>query len=321
MPTEALRRGDLVEVRSPAEILATLDERGSVGGLPFMPEMVSSCGQRFHVVRRAEKLCDTVNYLGSRRLHDAVILDGGRCSGDAHDGCQAECVLYWKEVWLREVEPADAPRPVSAGEAAPLLARITPRTRPGDVYFCQLTELQRASERLAYFDPRPFVRELATSNVSLGEFVTVTARAVVDETKNKLGMYPHVHFPGSRAKGVTDPPLDLQPGELVRVKSLPEVLKTLGPDGKNRGLWFDREMAVYCGQTLRVRRRVSRFIDDRTSRMTALKTDAVTLEGGVCQGNLSLGRWFCPRAIYSYWREAWLERVEETPGFDGGKKA
>jgi hypothetical protein len=40
------------------------------------------------------------------------------------------------------------------------------------------------------------------------------------------------------------------------------------------------------------------------------KAGCVTLEGVVCSGQRSLRRWFCPRQIYSYWRECWLRRVE-----------
>jgi hypothetical protein len=250
MTTEALRRGDLVEVLGPSEILATLDERGALGGLPFMPEMVPSCGRRFRVVRRAEKLCDTVTYLGSRKMHDAVILDDGRCSGDGHDGCQAECIFYWKEAWLRRVEPGGAPGPAAGGaDGKALLARVAPHVRyeattDGKVeqrYFCQVTELLRATERLAYWDPRPMLRELTSGNVPLGPFLKVAARAAVTETRNKLGLYPKVHVPGTRTTPMKDPPLNLQPGEFVRVKSLPGIAATLGPDGRNRGLWFDKE--------------------------------------------------------------------------------
>ena len=41
--------GDLVEVRSADEIIATLDERGELENLPFMPEMLKFCGQRLTV--------------------------------------------------------------------------------------------------------------------------------------------------------------------------------------------------------------------------------------------------------------------------------
>jgi hypothetical protein len=101
----------------------------------------------------------------------------------------------------------------------------------------------------------------------------------------------------------------LQPGDLVQVKSRDEIAATLNEHGFNRGLSFDTEMLPYCGGTFRVRQRVQHFIDDRTRQMVQLKTDCVTLEGVVCSGERSVTRWFCPRNIYPYWREAWLRRV------------
>jgi hypothetical protein len=60
-----------------------------------------------------------------------------------------------------------------------------------------------------------------------------------------------------------------------------------------------------------VKKRVTRFIDDRSGgKMISLKTDCLTLEGVVCSGELSVLRWFCPREIQSFWREAWLRRVD-----------
>src|SRR5262245_45039589 len=44
-------------VSSEAEILATLDERGAIDGLPFMPEMLAYCGKRLRVELRADKTC------------------------------------------------------------------------------------------------------------------------------------------------------------------------------------------------------------------------------------------------------------------------
>ena len=42
-----LRPGDVVEVRSAAEILATLDRDGALEKMPFMPEMVTHIGHRY----------------------------------------------------------------------------------------------------------------------------------------------------------------------------------------------------------------------------------------------------------------------------------
>ena len=40
--------------------MATLDERGELENLPFMPEMLKFCGQRLTVDKVAHKLCDTM---------------------------------------------------------------------------------------------------------------------------------------------------------------------------------------------------------------------------------------------------------------------
>ncbi len=65
---QRLRAGELVEVRSKAEILMTLDQHGRLDGLPFMPEMFRYCGQRFRVYKRAHKTCDFVTHTGIRKL-------------------------------------------------------------------------------------------------------------------------------------------------------------------------------------------------------------------------------------------------------------
>jgi hypothetical protein len=59
-----------------------------------------------------------------------------------------------------------------------------------------------------------------------------------------------------------------------------------------------------------VRQRIGRFIDERSGKMTVLKNEAITLDGVVCSGDRSICRWLCPREVYPYWREAWLERVQ-----------
>src|SRR5579863_2334289 len=96
-----LRKGDIVTVRMPEEILATLDERGELEGLPFMPEMVAMCGQTFQVLARAERICDTISGSGgTRSMADTVFLDDLRCDGAGHAGCANGCRIYWKESWL-----------------------------------------------------------------------------------------------------------------------------------------------------------------------------------------------------------------------------
>ena len=103
-PTTKLYHGDLVEVKAPQEILQTLDADGAMDHLPFMPEMMQLCGRRFRVSRRVFPVCVTASSPRTFRGDDIVTLDGVRCSGAAHDGCQKACVIFWREAWLRKVE-------------------------------------------------------------------------------------------------------------------------------------------------------------------------------------------------------------------------
>src|SRR5437867_2933228 len=98
------RAGDLVDVRSKEEILATLDHRGCLDGMPFMPEMLQYCGRRFRVGAVAHKTCETAQKtFKARRLQPTVHIAGLRCDGSAHDGCQADCNLFWRDAWLKAV--------------------------------------------------------------------------------------------------------------------------------------------------------------------------------------------------------------------------
>ena len=315
-----LRRGDVVEVKRPDEILATLDDRGSLDGLPFMPEMIGACGRRFTVERRTERLCDTVTYTGTRRMADGVLLEDLRCDGSAHGGCQAECRILWKEAWVSKVDPGQpAPPPVTPAEADALRRRIAARTQIGggsdgaaQRWRCQATELPRCTSHVPLWSPLGYARELTSGNVRFGRFARVMSRAVVKEPMRKFGLLDEVHFRGTAKKGEVFPALDLQPGEWVRVKSPEEIVRTLNAEGRNRGLWFDREMVSFCGGTYRVRQRVRRFVNERDGSMVELSNDAITLDGVVCSGDHSLRRWFCARELYPFWRECWLTRVESA---------
>jgi len=93
------------------------------------------------------------------------------------------------------------------------------------------------------------------------------------------------------------------------VKSKEEVVKTLDARGWNRGMEFSREMLQHCGKEYTVLRRVDRIIRDQSAKMVRL-SDTVLLEGLTYR---DLVRLATPRGEYMYWRECWLERVEETP--------
>jgi hypothetical protein len=74
-------------------------------------------------------------------------------------------------------------------------------------------------------------------------------------------------------------------------------------------MYWDAEMVPYCGGTYRVLKRVTTILDERTGKMQEMKNPCIMLDSVICEGRYSNCRMFCPRAIYSYWREIWLERV------------
>jgi hypothetical protein len=97
------------------------------------------------------------------------------------------------------------------------------------------------------------------------------------------------------------------------VKSHEQILATLDTASKNRGLLFDAELVPYCGKVFRVRTKIERFVDEKTGVMRMMKTPAFILDGVWCRSQYSNKKMFCPRSIYSWWREIWLERVDEAP--------
>lgn len=315
--TRPLRPGDVVVVKSAAEILATLDDQASLDRLPFMPEMAQYAGKRFTVSRRVDKICDTIAYTGSRRMNSTVYLEDLRCDGSGHAGCQGGCKLYWKDAWLSRVTNDAEPQTATEGDrVADLehLAATGARTIrefsgvPTEVWRCQATEAIRATERLSGFDVRQYWRELTNGNYDPFKFLRVMARAVVVQVASRLGLVNNLPIRGS-ATPSDPPPLGLKPGDLVEVRSPSEIAETLNEEGLSRGLSFDREMLSFCGKQFRVKDRVERLVDDKTGRLLKINRDCIILEGGVCSGENSISCWFCPRQIYAYHREAWLRLV------------
>ncbi len=343
-----LRVGDWVEVKSKEEILRTLDKEGQLQSMPFMPQMFQYCGHRFKVYKRAHKTCDTVNPVRGMRVPNTVHLDL-RCDGQAYGGCQAACLLFWKTAWLKPVSAAGKPIILSS-QAEPLRADLPitsasctevdvwaaryaegEEAADGPRYRCQATQLPSFSTFLPWWDLRQYIEDYTSGNATLIELFRGTVfagyasiikagiglgaplRWLYDRVQGLWGGMPYPCKTGSIPIGVATPigTLDLQPGEIIKVKYYDEILATLNTENKNRGLSFDAEMVPYCGGTYRVRTRLNKFIDEKTGKLLSLKNAAFILEGATCQSRYSRCRMFCPRSIYSWWREIWLDRLPE----------
>lgn len=308
-PGARLFPGDLVEVRTPREILQTLDAGGTLGQLPFMPEMVEFCGKRFRVSKRAVKVCSS----GSRstvrsfRTDDVVLLDGLRCSGAAHDGCQKACMIFWREAWLRRIGE-DSPRPrVDPDSSGELRARLRTSTGPR-TYFCQASELLKATEDLT----RRQRLEKCLDEIRAGNCTPLQmARRI------SIWLFWRIRrlFLGVYARGAnrTTPmeSLNLRPGEWVEIKPMESIIATLNEKAHNRGLFFSPDMRLECGRQRRVERRLEKIIVDGTGEMRQLR-NTVYLEGSRC-GCAHVAFGGCSRCEFTYWREIWLRRAQGPP--------
>jgi hypothetical protein len=160
--------------------------------------------------------------------------------------------------------------------------------------------------------------------VSFGDYVKYGVRGAIIATQRTVLSKPVRDFfkrllqPRKRRDAETTEPvtaqalkLNLQAGELVRVKPAEYILSTLDENGKHLGLTFDPDMALRAGQTFRVSRRVDKLIDEKSGRMLRIKKDSIVLDGVSCMGTHHCNRLFCPRGALQFWREEWLERVTE----------
>jgi hypothetical protein len=135
-----------------------------------------------------------------------------------------------------------------------------------------------------------------------------------DSFQKLTGGTPYPERRGKIPKGTKTPSrrLDLQAGEMVRVRSLPEILETVDEALRNRGMGWHAEMVRLTGRTFRVAARIEKIVNEKTGKMIHLKNDVVILEDGVCLAQyINNCRRFCPRRVFHYFREIWLERVPE----------
>jgi hypothetical protein len=214
---------------------------------------------------------------------------------------------------------------------------ITNQDADGEpVYSCQATTLPQFTTPLAWWDVRQYWEDFASGNATVGRIVSGCVYSTLyhlSEAGIGLGrlirwLYDRVQklrdatpFPRRRGTIPIDQKtptghLDLQPGEIVRIKSYREILATLNTENRNRGLYFDAEMVPFCGGSFRVVQRVTKIVDEKTGVMSRMKHDCIMLEGVNCTACYSDRRMFCPRSIPIYWREIWLERVTQPTNTD-----
>ncbi|MEM3765624.1 MAG: hypothetical protein QXU46_01200 [Candidatus Bathyarchaeia archaeon] len=296
-----LRPGDIVEVRGENEIGKTLDENNCLDGLPFMPEMRKYCGGRFEVLNCVNRMF--VEGVGNRTVKNVVNLKGVICTGEFHEGCKRSCVLLWKTAWIKKVQGEPSKESVNVLNYS---VPVYQGNMQSDADSCQLMSLERATSPLP-ISFEDFVRQYVCQKFQSFELVNKICSFFLwlnFKVQRFLGRKKYATLRGKlhRTPSVS---LNLQPGEIVEVKSKDEILATLDFRGRNRGLHFTAEMLKYCGRRYRVLKRVDKMIVEKTGKLREIP-NTVILEGVTCDGS---DHGNCPRNCYCLWREIWLKRV------------
>jgi hypothetical protein len=298
-----LRPGELARVKTYEEISACLAENGTLGGLPFQPEMRKYCGRSFRVLRPVKKLLIENIDRGLRGITDAVILDNVTCDGGAHDWCSRTCFVLWKEAWLTRVAPhrREIPEPENSNAVE---TDIHFDVRRSSAKPCQSIALPNATFPLSAWSIMPYVWDLTDSTLPIPRRLVLMAVALA---RRIWGMFssrlprksgnPHGKTPTAD--------YDLRPGDIVEVKSLEEIGATLDFFGKNRGLPFIKEMKKFCGRRLRVLKCASQIVIEGTGEVQHLQKTVILREGN-CNGSANYS---CQRNCYLLWRNVWLKKL------------
>ena len=304
--------GDTVEVKTWAEIQATLDHQGCLEQMPFMPEMLAMCGRRMRVFRCMHRLFDYRRTRRMRHMDGAVLLVGAVCNGTYHGGCEAQCHTIWKAAWLRRVDRDDLAMHIPA-ETQPLGATpdfaALPTRVDANRYACQLTQLHAASREIERRSAVDFLRPLVSGNVAPTAFAVGWLTDLFNDLQQWRGGdgFPAIEAGGPPIPDAAAVATELRVGDCVVVRSPAEIGASLNDQLMLRGLWFEPDMLKHCGTRCCVQAEVRQLIDIVTGEMRVMKTPAYILRGVHFSGERQL---FNAQYEPLFWRAAWLQRDE-----------
>ena len=298
-----LRPGDYVEVRSFEEIASTLEDNGTLAGLPFQPEMQKYCGGTFGVIRPVKKLIIENTKTGPRGIRNTVILDSVNCDGQFHHGCTRYCYFLWKEAWLKKLRHHNhlADPPIDFNRTRLPSPHQTPRP---SLCHCQSMAMLKATYPMPIWNLKQYIWDISDNTLPLLERIILLAVSLTRHIKNLLGL----RLPNRLSSHLDKTPsvnFRLEPGEWVEIKSLNEIRATLDCSGKNRGLGFTKEMKKFCGQKFSMLKPIDKIIVEGTGETRRL-FHTVILNGANCDGQPHFG---CNRHCYLMWRKIWLKKV------------
>ena len=235
-----------------------------------------------------------------------------------HGGCQAACLLFWKEAWLERVESEDERRrPARARRrAGPAAARpcspattVAARSNGAAVYRCQATEIPSASSPLRLRELDQYAGDVR--NWGLGKIV----RGLVIEVFNLWQRFSRRQLPrrpADRRRASVPVPQRHAAGEegqdaVGEARPAPRRPRPGQEQGGDRGHPRSRANTTAASASTprwsatAVGRPASAAASTASStstrgEMIEINSDCIILEGVVCTSDYHR---FCPRGIYS----------------------
>jgi hypothetical protein len=102
-PAVPFKTGELVRVRSRAEINSTLDPFKESKGCAFLPEMYQYCDTEQRVLKSMQRFMDERDYR-VKKVRGVILLENIICTGTPTFGaCDRCCFLFWREEWLEKI--------------------------------------------------------------------------------------------------------------------------------------------------------------------------------------------------------------------------
>ena len=150
-----------------------------------------------------------------------------------HGGCDRACLIFWNESWLKRSGSLTS----SNGFHLPKVCRahLESLAIVDGQFFCQSTEILNASKPLPWWEPKQYLWDLKYNRTSVVHFLQSLFIAFYNKVAHVSRLKPWRFVVGS-AENFREQPLNLQPGDLVRVKSLSQIRQTLDAEGKHQNL-------------------------------------------------------------------------------------
>jgi hypothetical protein len=101
---DEIKPGDIVSVRSKAEIKGTLDRWRKTRGCTFQNGMYAHCGKEYRVLKKVDHFFDESKQKFCK-CNNIYLLEGSYCNGSTAylKPCDRNCFYFWQTSWLEKV--------------------------------------------------------------------------------------------------------------------------------------------------------------------------------------------------------------------------